>query len=303
MSEPGHERLLRGEVFSSAAAPVTANRHLLSGDHVPHDHDFVEVAVVFGGRGTHRTIHGDQPVTSGDAFVLKPGVWHAYRGCLRLEVYNCCFGPELLGRELAWVAEDPALTGLLQDSPGPRRERGISRLRLPPASLESCRRHLEGLNRWTPSDPARARLDGVGRLLLFLGALALGLDTGGPAGGPAQRVHRFVAEGVRRLEADPARRWSLGELSGELSVDGSYLARLFKSGTGLPPIAYLNRHRAELAANLLLRTDLPVSRVGERVGWHDPNYFARRFKAHFGVSATAYRARMGAVRPGSTAGT
>jgi AraC family L-rhamnose operon transcriptional activator RhaR len=25
------------------------------------------------------------------------------------------------------------------------------------------------------------------------------------------------------------------------------------------------------------------------VGWDDPNYFARRFKAHFGISATRYR--------------
>jgi AraC family L-rhamnose operon transcriptional activator RhaR len=72
------------------------------------------------------------------------------------------------------------------------------------------------------------------------------------------------------------------------------------SGPGLPPIAFLNRHRAELAANLLLRTDLPLSGVGERVGWPDPNYFARRFKAHFGMSATAYRVKMGAIRSGST---
>jgi sugar (pentulose or hexulose) kinase len=90
------------------------------------------------------------------------------------------------------------------------------------------------------------------------------------------------------------------QLAGELAVDPSYLVRLFKSDTGLPPIAFLNRHRAELAANLLLRTELPIAGVGERVGWSDPNYFARRFKAHFGMSATAYRIEMGAMRSGST---
>lgn len=292
--EDGRTRLLRREVFPSGVVPVTANRHVLSGDHVPHDHDFAEVAMILGGRGAHRTIHGDRRVRPGDAFVLGPGIWHAYRDCEDLEVSNCCFGPELLRRELAWVVEEPGLADLFRYAPGARR------LRLSRASVEGCLRHLDALDREV-SAPG-GRLDVAGRLLLFLGELVRGLEVGGETGPWAGRMHQFAAEGVRLLEADPARRWTLSELAGELSVDPSYLSRLFKSGTGLPPVAYLNRYRAELAANLLLLTDLPISEVGEEVGWPDPNYFARRFKAHFGVSATQYRERMGVTGPGSTAG-
>jgi AraC family L-rhamnose operon transcriptional activator RhaR len=66
---------------------------------------------------------------------------------------------------------------------------------------------------------------------------------------------------------------------------------LFKAATGLPPIAYLNRHRVEMAASLLLHTDEPITHIAKSVGWPDPNHFARRFRAHYGLSATTYRAR------------
>ena len=47
--------------------------------------------------------------------------------------------------------------------------------------------------------------------------------------------------------------------------------------------------RAEKAAVLLLTTDKAIATIGREVGWHDPNYFARRFRAAFGISARQYR--------------
>jgi AraC family transcriptional regulator, L-rhamnose operon transcriptional activator RhaR len=67
--------------------------------------------------------------------------------------------------------------------------------------------------------------------------------------------------------------------------------RLFKAATGLPPMAYLAQIRAEYAAVMLLHSDGPMTSIGRAVGWPDQNYFARRFKAHYGLTATAYRRR------------
>ena len=86
------------------------------------------------------------------------------------------------------------------------------------------------------------------------------------------------------LEASVARRWVLAELAEELHLAPGYLVRLFKAATGLPPMAYLAQVRAEYAAVMLLHSDEPVTCIGRAVGWPDQNYFARRFKAHYGLT-------------------
>jgi len=59
-------------------------------------------------------------------------------------------------------------------------------------------------------------------------------------------------------------------------------------------MAYLARLRAEYAADLLLNSDEPIACIARAVGWPDQTYFARRFLAHYGLSATAYRAKFSA---------
>ena len=100
-----------------------------------------------------------------------------------------------------------------------------------------------------------------------------------------------VLDAMRMMEARPEYQWTLTELAAGLHLAPGYLVRLFKSATGLPPMAYLSRHRVELAAARLLHTDQPINKIGESVGWPDQNYFARRFKSHYGLSASTYRSR------------
>ena len=98
-------------------------------------------------------------------------------------------------------------------------------------------------------------------------------------------------QAMRLLEADLRRDWTLKSLAAELHLAPGYLVRLCNAATGLPPMAYLGQLRAEHAAVLLLHSDEPVTSIGRAVGWPDQSGFARRFKAHYGLSATTYRKR------------
>ena len=283
-------RLHGNDFFLPSHAPLRAMPTLLDGGVPLHDHDFMEVVLVLGGTGVHRTIYGDQKIRRGDAFILRPGAWHAYSDAAGLELYETRFGMELLSRELAWTRDDPAIDLMFWAAPLSLDRRGLLHVRLDDVALERARRVVDEIHDMVTPESTRGRAEEIGRLLLFISELSHAVT------GSVQAVrkgkpepHQAVSEGIRLMEEDIRRDWTLPDLSKRLGVDKSYLVRLFRAHTGSPPMQFLAKLRAERAAILLLRTARDVGVIGEQVGWGDPNYFARRFKAQFGISATKYR--------------
>jgi AraC family L-rhamnose operon transcriptional activator RhaR len=277
--------------WATLAAPpgrqVDVNHHLLDGRHASHDHDFVEIVVVVAGRGLHRTLYDRHRLNRGDAFAIRPGVWHAFEDCDRLDVVNCCFQARLLDRELLWLAEEPRLRFLLW--PGAGADDGVVHVKLSPAGLDASSRALHRLGNPAAESP---HPDQVAHLLLLLISLADSLDRSQLldaarfVGAPAA-----VMEALRMMYNDIGHPWTVEQLAADVAMSPSHLSRLFRRIVGRPPISHLSKLRAEAAATLLLRTSDPISTVGAAVGWGDPNYFARRFRAHFGASPTAFRRR------------
>lgn len=75
-----------------------------------------------------------------------------------------------------------------------------------------------------------------------------------------------------------------------------YLGRLFKARVGVPLSAYVNKRRLERARQML-RGKETVTVIAARVGFNSVTYFNRVFKAAYGLSPTAYRARASERKP------
>lgn len=257
----------------------------------PHGHDFAEIAVVARGTAVH--VSGGvrrQPTTRavgavrwqlrpGSALVIRPGMWHGYENCRNLAVHNIYVGSEVFHKELSWVREDPRLGPVLWPAAEERAGRQLT---------AAARDRLSGwISNLRAAGPERGLAWWIAHLLLVLNELA------GAGGGelPDERggTHQAVLRAARLLEDEPARPWTLAELAVAVNLAPSYLVRLFAREVGLPPLAYLARLRAERAAGLLIETDLSIAAIGDRVGWPDPNYMSRRFRACFGQSPSEYR--------------
>lgn len=258
------------EIFGNHPLPIYVQRHVLTGDLFAHDHDFLEAVLILGGKGAHRTAQGDTPLSPGSILFLRPGSWHAYLDCDALDYYNCCFGTELLRSELQEMLDERLLA-----------RAGV--VRLEGDDLDICLRSLEAIQ------TSQSALEQLGYLLVFLSRPAQRL----PSGESVTKLHPGTQATRAQMEANVASPWTLAELAATACLEPTYYVRRFRADTGLPPMVWLARLRAERAATLLLQTSLSVQEIGERVGWNDLSYFARRFRAHFGCSPSAYRVRLG----------
>jgi len=295
MMEP--RRLFYEQQFAEAHGPVQVSRQRHATDVGLHDHDFEELAVVVGGSGRQRTIHGVRDIGPGDVFVIHPGQWHGYESCAGLELWNCCYRTRLLAHELAWARTDPLLAPLLpaaldadaHDAPRGRRHaasQGLLALHLDGDGLAAVETELTALLAvQARADFAPSEM--IAPLLAILCRLGRQPELSTSTRQPV--ADSLIAQATAALDARLDHDWSLDELESLLGLSRSYLVRRFRRHTGLAPMAWLAQRRAEKAAVLLVTTALPVAEVGRQVGWSDANYFARRFRACFGMTASAYR--------------
>lgn len=281
-------RVLREQVLFRHPTPISAMRVSLHEDLPIHGHAFMELAIVVAGTATHISAAGLQGIERGSIIALRPGEWHGYQDCDQLEIIDVYLGPELFAAELAWIADDPQLGTVLRP-PRP----GQATITTGETRVDDDA--LARLQQWsTPlmspfMSGSRDRTTRIGYLILILGEMASALAEGTEVGRIPATAHPCVVRAVKLLENELNRRWTLTDLASEVNLAPAYLVRLFARQVGLPPIAYLNRLRAEQAGVLLIETDLSVAGIGARVGWADPTYTSRRFKACFAITPAAYR--------------
>jgi AraC family L-rhamnose operon transcriptional activator RhaR len=251
-----------------------------------HLHEFYELAFVTAGKGQHFTAAGERAVQRGSVIFVPPGAGHGYRLCRDMEVYNCLIRASAADVELLLVSRDPRLEPFFGSHA--HHVPGIPLVvDLDDGDLEECLGHLDVVRLRAPTDHAPA--GDLGRLLIVLDLLARRLDPASATDAAAPRRPPVVVAVMDLIERDLAHPWTLGELSARLYISPHHLCHLFSHWVGEPPIAFVNRRRAEVAAGLLVTTEDLVSSIGASVGWSDPSMFSRAFRRAFGVSPRAYR--------------
>jgi AraC family transcriptional regulator len=113
-------------------------------------------------------------------------------------------------------------------------------------------------------------------------------DVFGARGGLAPWQKRKVD---RYLGGNLEQNICLNNLASEVRLSVSHFCRAFKKTFGETPHAYVVRLRLELAQELMLSTNEPLSRIALRCGMADQAHLSKQFRRTFHDTPNAWRRR------------
>ena len=97
-----------------------------------------------------------------------------------------------------------------------------------------------------------------------------------------QMAKRFILEHIQE-------NIYVEEIAEQVHFSTQYLMRLFKKETDMSILEFITVERIRLAKELLAKTDFPVNKVADSVGYGNYSYFTKIFKKYEKVSPRTYR--------------
>jgi len=266
--------------------------HTLEDDFPAHHHDFLELSLVFHGRGTEVIDGVLHPMKPGTFTFVMPYQIHEIHvdssAGVPLKLYNCNFGMELFWglRDNFWINKflleaDPDLPSIVQLD-----ENMYAKMF---NLLEEMRTEYLGKENVWRRELLFAKLIEV--LVLFDRSRReqRGAESG-DGGGHGRRWFRDILHYVHTHYRTDL---TLADIASHFHISAPHLSSLFKKRLGQNFVEYLHRVRIRHACALLKSTDMTVSEIAFEVGYGSYSTFSRVFRELKGATPTDFRRMRG----------
>ncbi len=242
----------------------------------PHGHQFLSLTYFERGGGRQRVGSQEWEISAGDLFLIAPGETH---DASRLGVaagWIVEFSADVIesaGDATAFLSwhTNPLLYPFVRPSGGE-----VARFEVPTENRPKWSERLRSMDSELREKDPGFREAVLAYLTLTLVDIArLAQDVVGQLRVQEQPVLAGVFGFIEEHYADPI---SLKDVARAANLSTGYLTTLTRRRTGRTVLEWIQERRMAEARRLLVETDESVERIGARVGYDDPTYFARRFR-------------------------
>jgi transcriptional regulator of acetoin/glycerol metabolism/AraC-like DNA-binding protein len=105
---------------------------------------------------------------------------------------------------------------------------------------------------------------------------------GGLSPGALRRVQEYIAAHMHE-------NLDVATLASHVGISRYHFIRAFKTSVGMPPHRYVLEQRVRKAAELLERSDQPLTHIALNLGFADQSHFSRSFHALVGLTPSQFR--------------
>ncbi|OON99625.1 MAG: hypothetical protein ATN35_00115 [Epulopiscium sp. Nele67-Bin004] len=98
-----------------------------------------------------------------------------------------------------------------------------------------------------------------------------------------------IIKTLQWLSLNYQKELSVTDIADAMDIGSQVLCKKFKEQMQIPLMRWINNHRLNMAAKLLLITKSPIKEIASQVGYTDNLYFSKLFKKKYGLSPKLYR--------------
>jgi AraC family transcriptional regulator, L-rhamnose operon transcriptional activator RhaR len=295
-SEQNSFRIFTGENFFRAGESIYINKAYEEAESHMHSHDFIEIAYVASGTGTHKIGNMEYSVSKGDLFIINHDIPHEFRSLpdrskSKLMIYNCIFKPEFFDYQLINSKDFQDITHhflfrlLFPDEdkmPG-----DIVLLGKDCAELEQL--YIKMYNEYNNQDTGYIEILRAYVIELLVLIVRLFKNIKDSKSSLNHHRRQIIENAMKYMMDNYDRDIRLEDLSMMSFFSRNYFCRLFKETTGITVSEYIQKIRIQEACKLLIGTDRSILEISGLVGYNDIKFFNDVFKRNTGITPTAYK--------------
>ena len=262
-------------------------------DHRPkHFHDFIEIAYIASGSGSHTVNDQEFRIAKGDLFILGKNTVHEFQADRETEllVYNCIFQPDFIEGSLGSDDEFVQLIYryLIQSAGNFDSRNGYLKLTGTP-SQEIEQIFEEMFEEYEKREIGYIHLIRSDLVKLMIRVFRQQGKLSPDSQGPSALNRLMVQNTIEYMEEHYAGEIQVGDLASKYYLSPSYFSRIFKDVTGTTLVAMLQSIRIQKACELLKSTSRSVTEIAYDVGYQDMKYFYGLFRKQKGTSPKQYK--------------